>query len=138
MKRFTIVSRHNSLALAVAAAGVDLSYNERLALENIRHSDSPYPAMVRAGIGGTERAYVVRMGDGSLEVIHVYTADGIRFAKVFSPFVSCLSDSALSFVAISDLEGEIYETGAQFPNTKVGRALAADGCAKCLEMAVLN
>jgi len=77
MKHTKIASHHQSLAAAVEAAGLDLSYNEEIAKRHIRDIDL-----------NCRRAFVTEAG----EVYYVFSAD-IELLHKFSPFVSCLSDS---------------------------------------------
>jgi hypothetical protein len=77
-----IISRHDTLAEAVAAANIDLSYNPADAKQSIKLSDSGY----NRDRGVTE-AYVCEDG----KVRYVYQAD-IALLHEFNPFVSCLHD----------------------------------------------
>lgn len=103
MKTLSILSRHSSAASAVAAAGIDLSYNERLALEDLRDLDS---GDARRGTKPVTEAFVVdggiRDGAFAVEVYYVYDAGkhGVLLNK-YTPFHGSLHDGAFSF-AIAD------------------------------------
>jgi len=77
MKHIKIASHHQSLAAAVKAANIDLSYNPELAKRDIRDTDL-----------NCRRAFVTEDG----EVYYVYSAD-IELLNKYTPFVSVLCDS---------------------------------------------
>jgi hypothetical protein len=77
MKNIKIASHHQSLAAAVEAANIDLSYNPELAKRDIRDTDL-----------NCHRAFVTEDG----EVYYVYSAD-IELLNKYTPFVSVLCDS---------------------------------------------
>lgn len=139
--QFTILSRHNTLAEAVAAAGVDVSYNPEVAADYIKHADKPYPNMLRAGIYGTMFAYVVA-GENGPEVYHAYTTNHgkggkeikIRHLAKFSPFVGVLSNADMVVVSVNDREGLIVDHGCRFPKTDAGRKELALRMAVCAEI----
>ena len=83
MKAIKIISRHNTLAEAVSASNIDLSYNEREAKESIKLTDCGYNRD-----RGVTQAFVCEDG----KVRFIYQSD-IRVLNEFSPFTSCLSDS---------------------------------------------
>lgn len=81
-KTLTIKAQFSTIAEAVKASGMDLSYNEAEAARTIRDMDS--------GRGGkVEVAYL--MDDNS--VLYVYKCD-IRLLNEFEPFISCMDNSA--------------------------------------------
>jgi hypothetical protein len=87
MKSINIISRHNTLAEAVAAANIDLSYNEQAAKQSIKNSDTGFNRD-----RGVTDAFVCEDG----KVRYVYQTD-IALLHEFTPFVSCLHDGAFQF-----------------------------------------
>lgn len=116
MNTIAIISRHSNVAAAVIASGIDLSYNEALAQEHIRDADSPCRRARELGIQATEKAYVVSYG-GYPVVLAVYTVNGVRTARRFSPFVSVLDDSDLQLYAIDEAAGTITDTKGRIPRS---------------------
>jgi hypothetical protein len=96
MTTYNIVSRHAKLSDAVAAAGIDLSYNEPLA---------------RADLAGNDRdnhiteAFVLER-DGEVTVWFLYHAD-IKILNRYSPFSACLRNGNFSTVQIGEATVEI-------------------------------
>jgi hypothetical protein len=76
MKHAKIKSHHQSLAAAVEAAGLDLSYNEQVARRAIRDIDM-----------NCRQAFVLESG----EVYYIFSAD-IDLLNKFTPFVSVMSN----------------------------------------------
>ena len=103
-----IISRHDTLAEAVEASGIDLSYNEQAAKESIRWTDN--------GHRGHKCIQAFVCEDG--KVRYIYQAD-IRLLHVFTPFVSCLSDSP--FQVAFQLEDTINYTGIYIQKTSENR-----------------
>jgi hypothetical protein len=87
MKSIKIISRHNTLAEAVASANIDLSYNEQSAKQSIKNSDTGFNRD-----RGVTDAFVCEDG----KVRYVYQAD-IALLHEFTPFVSCLHDGPFQF-----------------------------------------
>lgn len=105
-----ITSHFSTLAEAVKASGIDLSYNEREAQRSIRDTDR-----------NVERAFITENGD----VYFVFKAD-IKLLHKFTPFVSVLSDSDFR---IAFIEGDYLSLGGYVPKTKAGRAwFKANAC----------
>jgi len=77
MQNIKIASHHQSLAAAVEAANIDLSYNPELAKRDIRDTDL-----------NCRRAFVTEAG----EVYYIYSAD-IEILNKYTPFISVLSDA---------------------------------------------
>jgi|GEM_PF-3378333 len=99
MKSFKILSRHPTLAAAVAAAGIDLSYNEPEARREIATTDKQ-----------VLEAFIVEKY-GEPIVLYVYDCD-IRLLNTFTPFSSCLSGSDFGVAALSTDGTEIVATEA--------------------------
>ena len=99
-----IKSHHTKLADAVAASGMDLSYN---------------PAEAKRTIAATDchcsQAVVLDNGD----VYYVYSAD-IDLLHKFEPFMSCLCDSPFEVAHIVGDEIRI-DNNLRIPKTQAGR-----------------
>ena len=93
-----ILSRHATLSEAVAAAKIDLSYNEPLALRDLAYADKKY---------NITAAYVTEQ-NGEKNVHYELTCD-IKLLNKYEPFHSCLHDSPFSRVEITDSEITISE-----------------------------
>ena len=93
-----ILSRHTKLSEAVAASGMDLSYNEPLALRDLAYADKK---------DNITAAYVTEQ-DGKKNVHYELTCD-IKLLNKYEPFHSCLHDSPFSRVEITDSEINISE-----------------------------
>jgi hypothetical protein len=101
MKTLEILSRHTSLGSAVRAAGIDLSYNEKLAREDIADLDCGCP---RNSFQPVADAFVVddgMSGEKELSVWYVLDAGkhGILLNK-YTPFHGCLHDGGFSFAIL--------------------------------------
>lgn len=92
MTTLKILSAHNTLAKAVAAAKLDLSYNPTAAANTIAMID---------GRLRPEKAFVTDDG-----VYYMFKADVKLFNK-FEPFMSCMSDTPFSLVEIGESEIQI-------------------------------
>lgn len=108
MKTLNIKSECKSLGEAVKASNMDLSYNERLAWQNIRAADR-----------NCKRAWL--MEDGSIWFI--FSADIEVFQK-FEPFHSCLHDGDFSIVTIN--QDNISVSNPIIPKSKGGRIFARE------------
>ena len=93
-----ILSRHSKLSEAVAAANIDLSYNEPLALRDLAHADKNRHITA---------AYVTEQ-NGSKSVHYELTCD-IKLLNRYTPFHSCLDNSPFCKVEITDSEINISE-----------------------------
>lgn len=109
MKSIKIISSHKTLAEAVAASNIDLSYNESSARESIKLTDCGYNRD-----RGTTEAFVC--DDGKIRF--VYQAD-IAVLNEFSPFCGCLNDS--HFQMVMKTKDELIWTDATIPKTLEGR-----------------
>lgn len=98
MTTYNIVSRHAKLSDAVAAAGIDLSYNEPLARSNLARDDRD-PAI--------KQALVLEVG-GKLSVWFEYHCD-IKLLNRYEPFISCLHDGQFSTVHVAEKTVNIGE-----------------------------
>jgi hypothetical protein len=91
-----IVSRHSKLSDAVAAAGIDLSYNEPLARADLARDDRDTQIT---------QVFVVRNEtNGETEVWFHYRTYDILLLNKYSPFHSSLSDTRFSVVVFGDDE----------------------------------
>jgi hypothetical protein len=90
-----IKSIHNNVADAVSAANIDLSYNPRIAKQDIAELDAPKNP--RFDAKPVTKAYVTEND----EVYYLYECD-IRLLNKFTPFSHCLSDSPFSIVDIDE------------------------------------
>jgi hypothetical protein len=100
MITLNIVSRHAKLSDAVAAAGIDLSYNEPLARADLARDDRD--ARIR------EAFVVTNSRSGETEVWFRYACD-LQLLNQYSPFHSCLHSSPFSHVIFSETEITISE-----------------------------
>lgn len=96
MTTYNIVSRHSKLSDAVAAASLDLSYNEPLAKADLARDDRD-PAFTTS--------YVLER-DGELSVWSEYRCD-INLFNRYTPFHSSLHDGLFSMVLIEDATVQI-------------------------------
>ena len=94
-----IVSIHNTLAEAVEAAGIDLSYNPGRAKRNIKTTDQ-----------NVSKAFV--MEDGTVQ--YIYQCD-IQVLNTFSPFHSILSNSPFQLVRVLEDNMEIKISHQNWP-----------------------
>lgn len=97
MKTLQIVSRHASLTAAVKASGIDLSYNESLALSDLASLDKGYsrPGLTLAPV--TEAFVVIE--DGKTAVFYVMNCD-LELLNKYTPFHGTLHDGKFSFAAV--------------------------------------
>lgn len=85
MQTLDIISRHKTLAEAVAASGLDLSYNPQEAARRIASTDQR-----------VKEAFVAAEG-----VFFIYWApDDLQLFHKFDPFVSCLDNRLFAPVTI--------------------------------------
>ena len=103
-----IISKHNSLSEAVKASGMDLSYNQRDAESDIKHTEK----------NGAGRAFVTEDG-----VFYYYECD-ISLLNKFEPFIHCISTTPFSVVWLNDDETEINFSTAKLAKCKETRLLA--------------
>lgn len=113
MKQYTILSRHSTLAEAVAASGMDLSYNEQSAAQKIKDIDNGYYVGNK-----TTEAFVTDCG-----VFYIFECD-IRILNKFEPFFSTLSDSPFSPV-VFDGDKIWVNDQVKLPKDKTTRKLIA-------------
>ena len=100
-----IVSIHNTLAEAVEAAGIDLSYNPGLAKRDIGTTDQ-----------NVSKAYV--MEDGTVQ--YIFNCD-IKLLNKFTPFHSSLSSSPFQLVTIKEDNMEIMVSHQNWPKCRETR-----------------
>jgi hypothetical protein len=112
-KTLQILSKHSSLTEAVLASGIDLSYNEPLALRDLADSDKGF----RNAKPVTE-AYVVALDrapqsydtvrDGKvIEVYYRFDCD-LKLLNKYTPFHGCLHDGSFYPVSISEKDITIH------------------------------
>jgi hypothetical protein len=87
-----ILSRHSKLSEAVAASGMDLSYNKPLALRDLAYADKK----------NIKAAYVTEC-NGEKNVHYEFICD-IKILNKYEPFHSCIDNSPFSKVEITDSE----------------------------------
>jgi len=87
-----IRSTHETLAEAVAASGMDLSYNPAAARQNIKDIDG----------ARVSKAFVMESGD----VLYIYSVD-INLLNKFEPFYSVMDNSPFYTASIRENEIEI-------------------------------
>ncbi len=98
IKKFKILSRHSKLSEAVAAADIDLSYNEELALQDLAQEDKDQ---------NIKAAYVLEM-NGEKSVHYEYHCD-IKLFNKYEPFRYCIDNRFFRKVQITDSEIHIGE-----------------------------
>lgn len=91
MTTYNIVSRHAKLSEAVAAAGIDLSYNEPLARSDLARDDRD---------AAIKQALVLEVG-GEKSVWFEYHCD-IKLLNRYEPFFKCLHDRLFRPVHIAE------------------------------------
>jgi hypothetical protein len=109
-----IASRHETLAAAVAAAKIDLSYNEELALRDIRNHDK------------SGRLSDITLGEDG-KVYYVYNCD-VKLLHKYEPFHSCLDDSPFHLTFIHEGTIEIWDHLPVGRDGKTRATLAKGGC----------
>ena len=114
MKTLKIKATFSTLAEAVAASTIDLSYNPAEAARTIHNNDT--------GFGrdqGTTAAFLTEDG----EVWFIYRAD-IALLHQFDPFCGCLTDSPF---VLAKLEAtQIVPLNVTLPKTRAGRQAVAE------------
>lgn len=98
MKTLNILSRHSSLLAAVKAAGLDLSYNEPLALADIAHLDGG--GFSRGIHGRTEIKPVTEVFVTDDGIYYTFECD-LRLLNKYEPFHACLHDGAFAIAVAS-------------------------------------
>lgn len=127
MTTYQIISSFPTLAAAVAATGFDLSYNQAEGEAEVRRIDNPPPRAKELGITAPTKVFSVA-GEKVPELYMVYGADGLRFIKKFTPFISVLSNRNLTVAIVDEAGGNIWFTAANFSNDQQGRAEALHFC----------
>ena len=108
MTTIKFTSRHSSIADAVTAAKLDLSYNAGLAKEKIADLDR-----------NVRQAFVTEDG----KVMFVYNCD-LPIIQTFSPFHSCIDNRPFSLAFLDKLTLNV--TDPIIEKSKAGRKLIAD------------
>lgn len=98
MTTYNIVSRHSKLSDAVAAAGIDLSYNEPLARSDLARDDRD-PAI--------KQALVLEVG-GEKSVWYEYHCD-IKLLNRYTPFITCLHNGWFCSVLVAEQTVKVSE-----------------------------
>ena len=128
MKNITIRSSHKSVTEAVAASGLDFSYNFQAAADEARDLDRGYRGHGRFVLRPTTEAFVADV-DGKADVIYALECEEkggvIRFLHTFSPFSSCLSGDP--FVVL-ERTGLTFREVAALPKIDSVRQLLAKTC----------
>lgn len=102
MKTIQITSRHAKLSDAVAAAGLDLSYNEALALQDIAGFDSDPRVLEAFVVPGKSHLPEAR-------VLFIYQSDDIRLLNEYTPFHVTMDGSPFSLVVVKPDRLEVTE-----------------------------
>ena len=110
-----IISKHESLERAVAASGMDLSYNPAEAQRSIKATQSASSYGWKSG-----EAYVTDKG-----VFYVFNCD-IKVLNKFEPFHSMMTRDPFRVVTFTDSTIEIHEN-LLLPKTNEGRKAIAKG-----------
>lgn len=113
-RTYRIVSSHATITEAVNASGIDLSYNEPLARQNLARAE-------RDGRHG--RAWVVTDEQGQVTVLYRYHAD-IQLINEYTPFHSMMHDGNFSRVFVRD---DVIEFSAAIVNRKARPQIAKLG-----------
>lgn len=121
VKTLSILSRHASLKSAVLAAGIDLSYNEASALEDIARLEKGSNGSIK--LAPVTEAYVVTENDRQV-VYYVLNCD-LPLLNKFVPFHACLHDGKFSAATI--FGDEIRITEGLSANRNVIREIIAAG-----------
>jgi hypothetical protein len=127
-KTLQILSKHSSLTEAVLASGIDLSYNEPLALQDLASSDKGF-----RGANGVTEAYVVALDrapqsydtvrDGKVvEVWYRFDCD-LKLLNKYTPFHGCLHDGPFYPVSISENDITIHTN--MLMSSRIDRKLLA-------------
>ena len=120
-----IARRFESVAAAVAAAKIDLSYNEALAKQQISDLDLGYRGC---------RAVSAFISPENV-VYYVYAAEGLRLLHRFEPFHGCLSDGSLR---IGRIDGDtVLDLNVGVPNTPKARRALAEVFASASDLVIL-
>lgn len=107
-----IASVHDTLAEAVEAANIDLSYNATLAAQDIKATDR-----------NVAKAYV--MADGTIQ--YVFEArDGGKFLNKFAPFHNCLDNGPFHLATIKEDKKEVMVSHQNWPKSTETRKHARD------------
>jgi hypothetical protein len=116
MKSLKVTNRFNTLAEAVAFAKPDLSYNPRLAAEEIKMADSGFNGRSR----GVTHAFVTEDN----KIHFVYENGGIGYLHEFSPFSACLHDGSLTMVCWDKIDSLLKWTEIRFEKNAAGNSAA--------------
>ena len=103
MKTIKIAAKFTTLAAAVAASGIDLSYNPQAAAESIALIDNPPRRWREQGTNGCSEAYL--LADG--RIAYRYECD-LPLINIWTPFGSTLSDGNFSPVIINATEFLVF------------------------------
>ena len=103
MKTLNILSRHTSLLAAVKAAGLDLSYNEPLALADIAHLDGG--GFSRGIHGRTEIKPVTEVFVTDDGIYYTFECD-LRLLNKYEPFHACMHDGAFAIAVLMPAQVE--------------------------------
>ena len=110
MRTLNILSKHATMADAVKSAGIDLSYNERLALEDIKRMDSTkkYLSICVVEMDTKAASYdVASVSGNAIKVIYVYQAD-IKLLHIYNAFGSCIHCDPFKPVRIEEDKISIF------------------------------
>ena len=114
MRTLNILSKHTTMADAVKSAGIDLSYNEALALEDIKRMDFGKKVLSTYVVEMDYKAYdydIASANGNAVKVMYVYQAD-IKLLNTYDAFHSTLHNDAFKSVKIEEDKISIFN---QYP-----------------------
>ena len=125
-----IISSHKSVTEAVAASGIDFSYNLEAAASEAKDLDRGYRGAGRNVLRPVTEAYVVRSLDtGKVSIRYVLECEEkggfIRFFNTFSPFCACLSADPFT---VLERRGYEFVTVTSLPKNDATRRFLAFAC----------
>lgn len=120
MKTIKITATFPTLAAAVDASGIDLSYNPQAAAESIALIDNPPRRWREQGTKGCSEAYL--LADG--RIAYRYSCD-LTLINIWTPFVSTLSDGCFYPVSIVNNAFNVY---TELPLPKSNRRNLVKNC----------
>lgn len=107
--KIKILSRHTSVLAAVKAAGIDLSYNEQSAIQDIHTLDRGFreakpvtEAFIVEKIGAPQ-SYDTLLNGQPVEVLYRLDCD-LKLLNRYTPFSGCLHNGAWTPVLVGETE----------------------------------
>jgi hypothetical protein len=134
-KTLQILSKHSSLTAAVLASGIDLSYNEPLALQDLAQSDRGFrnaKPVTEAYVVAVDRAPASydTIRDGRVVEVWYRLDCDLKLLNKYTPFHSCLHDGP--FYPVNVFENSIViATNLPISSRIDRRTLASVGLTLC-------